>query len=260
MVRFDLIDNVTPGARTVVLSSGLGGAAAYWAPQLPALCSEFRVITYDHAGTGRSSGALPDDYAIADMAADVQAILAATGTPACHFVGHALGGLIGLELARLAPAALASLTIVNGWAKADPHTLRCFQARLALLQHAGIAAYVRAQPIFLYPATWLAANEARMAAEDAHGVASFQGEDTLLKRVGALRRFDATQTLGSIHLPTLLIASRDDVLVPATQSERLAAGLPQASLSMVERGGHALNVTDPATFDAILLPFLRHHG
>jgi aminoacrylate hydrolase len=260
MVRFDVLEPAMPGAPTVVLSSGLGGAAAYWAPQLPALGTHFRVITYDHAGTGRSTGALPDSYGIADMAEDVQDILAETGTAVCHFVGHALGGLVGLELARLAPARLASLTVVNGWAKADPHTLRCFDARLALLQHAGIAAYVHAQPIFLYPATWLAANETRMAEEDAHGIATFQGEGTLLKRVGALRRFDATPDLGHIQVPTLLIASRDDVLVPATQSERLAAALPQARLSIVEHGGHAVNVTDPAAFDAILLPFLGSHG
>jgi aminoacrylate hydrolase len=260
MVRFDLLEPAVSGAPTVVLSSGLGGAASYWAPQLATLRTQFRVITYDHAGTGRSTGALPNGYNIAAMAADVLDILAATGTEACHFVGHALGGLVGLELAQVAASRLTSLTIVNGWAKPDPHTLRCFEARIALLQHAGIPAYVRAQPIFLYPATWLAANEARMAEEDAHGVASFQGEDTLLKRIGALRCFDATPTLGSIHLPTLLIASRDDVLVPATQSERLAASMPQASLAMVERGGHALNVTDPAAFDAILLPFIRTHG
>jgi aminoacrylate hydrolase len=260
MVQFDLLESAASGAPTVVLSSGLGGAASYWAPQLPALRAHYRVITYDHSGTGRSMAALSDGYSIADMAADVLDILTATGTATCHFVGHALGGLVGLELARLAPARLASLTVVNGWAKADPHTLRCFEARLALLQHAGTPAYVRAQPIFLYPATWLAANESHMAEEDARGVASFQGEDTLLKRVGALRRFDATPSLGSMHTPTLLVASRDDVLVPATQSERLKAALPQASLSIMERGGHAVNVTEPAAFDAILLPFIRLHG
>lgn len=260
MLAFDVLDCATPDAPTVLLSAGLGGAAAYWAPQLPALREHFRIITYDHAGTGRNPGHLPEVYGIADMAADVQAILDETGTPAYHFVGHALGGLVGLELARRDPARLLSLTIVNGWIKVDAHTLRCFEARIALLRHAGVAAYVRAQPIFLYPATWLADNEARLEREDAHGIAHFQGEANLYKRLAALQGFDLTAAAPGIAVPTLVVAALDDVLVSATQSRRLAAAMPQATLAMLEHGGHALNVTDPAGFDAVLLPFLRRHG
>ena len=259
MVRFDVMDG-PPGASTVLLSSGLGGAAAYWAPQVAGLRARFRVITYDHAGTGRSPAALPEDYSIADMARDVLAVLDATDTASCQFVGHALGALVGLELALQAPGRLGSLTLVNGWAKADAHTQRCFDARMALLDGAGPGAYVRAQPIFLYPAPWLAANEAWAAAEDTHALANFQGAANLRARVRALRAFDASASLGRITVPTLVIASRDDVLVPATQSERLAAALPHATLAMHGVGGHAVNVTDPAAFEAFLLPFLRRHG
>jgi aminoacrylate hydrolase len=253
-MQFDVLP--APGAPTVLLSSGLGGAASYWTPQLPVLRERFRVITYDQAGTGRNPQILPDEYRISDMADEVLAILDASDTPACHFVGHALGGLVGLDLATRAPGRLQSLTLVNSWARADAHTLRCFEARLTLLQYAGPAAYVRAQPIFLYPATWLAAHEAKMAAEDAHGVAGFQGEATLRKRIGALLRFDATAALAGIGVPTAVIAARDDVLVPATQSERLAAAIPGAVLHRAEWGGHSVNVTDPAWFNAALMGFL----
>ena len=252
-MQFDVLPSDAP---TVLLSSGLGGAASYWTPQLPALRERFRVITYDQAGTGRNPQVLPDEYRIADMADEVLAILDASDTASCHFVGHALGGLVGLDLAVRAPGRLQSLTLVNSWARADPHTLRCFEARLTLLQHAGPAAYVRAQPIFLYPATWLAAHEEKMAAEDIHGVAGFQGEATLRKRIGALLRFDATAALPGIAIPTAVIAARDDVLVPATQSERLAAAIPGAVLHMAEWGGHSVNVTDPAWFNAALMEFL----
>lgn len=245
-----------PDAQTVVLSAGLGGAGAFWAPQLPALEARYRVIAYDQRGTGRNREPLPDGYTIAAMAEDVVGVLDRAGTTACHFVGHALGGLIGLALAIGAPERVRSLTLVNAWARTDSQTRRCFAARLALLDGSGPEAYVRAQPIFLYPAVWLSRNADRIAADDAHGIATFQGAANLKRRIDALLRFDVTDRLSAIEVPVLVAASRDDILVPWTCSEVLAAGLPKASLWTVPDGGHGFTVTEPQAFNERLLDFL----
>jgi aminoacrylate hydrolase len=256
---FDVLDCARPGAETVLLSAGLGGTAGYWTPQLAALRERYRVVTYDQAGTGRNRRELPTDHSIAAMADEVLAVLDATGTPACHFVGHALGGLAGIDLAVRRPDRLSSLTVVNGWAAAHAHTRRCFEMRLALLKHGGPAAYVRAQPIFLYPADWLAKNASRMEQEEAHGLAGFQGADTLQRRIAALLAFDATPHLGAVRLPTLLLAARDDVLVPSSVSEGLAAAIEGATLHIAPWGAHAVNVTQAESFNFLLLDFLDRH-
>jgi aminoacrylate hydrolase len=258
-MRFEVVDGPA-GAPTVLLSAGLGGAAAYWAPQIDVLRAQYRVITYDQAGTGRNPAVLPEGYAIADMADDVLGILDESGTASCHFVGHALGGLVGLDLALRSPARLVSLIVVNGWARADAHTKRCFAARLALLEHGGPEAYVRAQPIFLYPASWLADHEERVAAEDRHGVAGFQGAVNLRRRIAALLAFDATAGLKNVTVPVLVMAARDDVLVACRQSERLAAAIAGARLHVAAWGGHAMNVTDSEYFNAAAVSFLAHAG
>ena len=259
-MTFDVAESDRAGAETVLLSAGLGGTAGYWAPQLAALRPSYRVITYDQAGTGRARRELPEDHSIEAMADEVVSILDATGTDACHLVGHALGGLVGLDLARRAPGRLHSLTVVNGWARADDHTRRCFEARLLLLKHAEAEAYVRARPIFLYPCH-VAREECRARqVEDAHGLAGFQGADTLRRRIGALLRFDATADLATLKPPVFVVASRDDVLVPATRSEELAAAIQGAELHMAAWGGHGINVTEPEAFNALLLDFLDRHG
>src|SRR5882757_3257085 len=140
---FDVLDCARPGAETVLLSAGLGGTAGYWAPQLAALRERYRIVTYDQAGTGRNRRVLPPDHTIAAMADEALAVLDATGTDRCHVVGHALGGLVGLELALRQPDRLRTLTVINGWPAANVHTKRCFEMRLALLEHGGPRAYVR---------------------------------------------------------------------------------------------------------------------
>jgi aminoacrylate hydrolase len=244
-------------AATVLLSSGLGGSAGFWQPQLGALIAAgYRVVAYDQRGTGRSPGELPAPYAIADMARDVIEVMDATRTARCHFAGHALGGLVGLQLALDAPSRIASLVLVNAWARPNPHSARCFDARLALLGSVGARAYVEAQPIFLYPAAWAAVHAKRVQDEVDHAFAHFPGEACLRARIAALRAFDVDARLGAIAAPTLVCAAKDDVLVPWTCSLRLADGLPNATLNLMAHGGHAHCVTEADAFNSTLLDFL----
>jgi aminoacrylate hydrolase len=244
-------------AATVLLSSGLGGSAGFWQPQLGALITAgHRVIAYDQRGTGRSPAALPETYAIEDMAKDVLEILDATKTSQCHFAGHALGGLVGLQLALDAPSRIASLVLINAWSKPNPHSARCFDTRLALLGACGPRTYVEAQPIFLYPAAWAAEHAQRVADEVDHAFAHFPGEANMRARIAALRAFDVDTRLADIAAPTLIAAAKDDTLVPWTCSQRLADGLGDVTLDFMPHGGHAHSVTEAEAFNRSLLDFL----
>jgi aminoacrylate hydrolase len=245
-----------PDAPTVLLSSGLGGAAHYWTPQLPALTNDFRVIAYDQTGTGRSPGTLRQGYAISDMAAEVANLLDSLGVRKTHFIGHALGGLIGLQLAVDRPELVDRLILINAWPKTHPHTLRCFAARKHLLANTGVAAYVQAQPLFLYPAAWLANRQEWLAEQDAAGIAHFPPTESVLQRIHAAEAFDLTAQIPAITASTLVIATRDDVLVPCTCSIILAEEMQNVRLELLEHGGHACNMTDPAGFNAIMTAFL----
>lgn len=239
----------------VILSPGLGGSAAYWAPNLAGLAANHRVILYDHRGTGRSDRSLPPELDVDDMADDVLALMDGLGLERAGMVGHAAGGVIGLALALRSPERLTSLVVINGFAKADPHFVRCMETRLALLRHSGVVAFVRAQPLFLYPARWISENWARLEAEEAGHIAHFQGAENVAARIDALAAFNIADRLGGIDMPVLLIAADDDMLVPDLCSEALERGLPHARLQRM-RGGHACNVTAPDEFNRHMLEFL----
>ena len=242
-------------APPLILSSGLGGSASYWLPNIAALAQNFRVIAYDHRGTGRSDRALPDVVTVDDFADDMLMLMDALDLSRAHIVGHAAGGVAGLALALKAPDRLAKLVVVNGWAKADPHFLRCFEARLNLLRHAGVEAFLRAQPIFLYPAEWISAHTDELDAELPHQLATFPGIATMEKRIAALAAFDVSDRLTDLPPDMMTLAAKDDMLVPVTAS-RIFCDVPGADAAEMT-GGHACNVTDPATFNRLVLDFLR---
>ncbi|MDF7657585.1 pyrimidine utilization protein D [Erwiniaceae bacterium L1_54_6] len=246
----------TRDAPTLVLSSGLGGVAGFWQPQLAALGQHYRVVTYDQRGTGRSPDTLPEGYSMAMMAAELADALEQQGIERFDLIGHALGGLIGLQLALDYPQRVGRVVVINGWLSLDAHTGRCFQVRQDLLLNVGVEAFVRAQPLFLYPAEWLARHQSRIEAEDAHHVKHFQGMENLLRRLYALKSADFRPHAARINQPVLAIYSQDDLLVPWSCSQQLAAALPNASLIEMAWGGHAMSVTDAENFNTLLLQWL----
>lgn len=256
-MHFDLHGRQDADAPTIILSSGLGGSASYWAPQLAALSGDYRIVTYDHRGCGRTGGEVPADGGIAAMADDVLEIAEQLGLTRFDFMGHALGGLIGLDLALRKPGMIGKLVLINAWSKADPHSGRCFDVRIELLEKSGVPAFVKAQPLFLYPAVWMPENAERLEAEERHAIDHFQGRTNILRRIAALRAFDVDNRLQDIKTETLVIATRDDLLVPYTRSVRLAEGLSNSQLQLVDFGAHAVNVTAPDAFNAAILRFLR---
>jgi aminoacrylate hydrolase len=259
-LHFEIHDGPSADAPAVVLSSGLGGSGAFWAPQMAALAERFRVALYDHRGTGKSARDLIAPTSVQAMADDIVEVLDAAGMARVHLVGHAAGGNAGLALALSHPDRLASLTVVNGWAGPDPHIRRCFDTRLALLKDSGPEAYVHAQPLFLYPANWISQNAHRLAEEELHHIAGFQGATNMRVRIEALLTFDIAARLGEIATPTLIAASADDMLVPVLCSQHLAARLPKAELEVFPWGGHAFTVTQAEAFNTRLVAFLSGHA
>ena len=97
---------------------------------------------------------------------------------------------------------------------------------------------------------------------DALALAHFQGKNNLLRRLNALKRADFSHHADRIRCPVQIICASDDLLVPTACSSELHAALPDSQKMVMRYGGHACNVTDPETFNALLLnglASLLHH-
>ena len=104
---------------------GLNTNLAFWHEDLLArLGAGRRLLLPDQRGHGYSDLA-PSGYTSAALAADALAILDAHGAAAADVVAHSFGTTVALQLARLHPARVRSLVLLDG-------RTRLFQADLKL--------------------------------------------------------------------------------------------------------------------------------
>ena len=98
----------------VLLSHGFSQSSAMWRDQVEALSGNYRVMTWDMRGHGRSD--YPNDlaaYSEAHSVADMAAILDACGLATAVIGGHSLGGCTSLAFHLAHPQRTAGLMLFD---------------------------------------------------------------------------------------------------------------------------------------------------
>src|SRR3954471_19615926 len=94
----------------VLLVMGLGLSGGAWWRTVDTLSRDFRVITFDHRGVGRSRGLTPA-YTTEALADDALAVLDAVGIERANVYGLSLGGMVAQQLALRHPRRVSSLVL-----------------------------------------------------------------------------------------------------------------------------------------------------
>lgn len=244
---------------TVLLVAGLGGAGAYWNPNLPGFSSRYRTIVHDHRGTGQSTQSRIK-YSIEQMADDLLRLMDALGIEKAHLVGHSTGGAIGQVLALDHPERLKSLVIYASWTRSDPFMRRVMAARRSLVTDTGSLAYLQTTPVFLYPDWWVNANDALLVQREQRGEQTFPPAEIASSRIDAVLAFDRADSLHNIRTPSLVLCARDDFLTPPYFSEALAREIPDSELVILPNGGHACSEVVVDRFNRVVFDFIDAHS
>jgi aminoacrylate hydrolase len=239
----------------LMLVSGLGGTAAYWKANLPALSSRYRVIVHDHRGAGQSTHSRIK-YTVDQMTQDTVRLMDQLEIDSAHVVGHSTGGAIGQTMAIAHPKRLKKLVLFATWTKADFFFRHLFSVRRDVLTKIGAEAYVKAGTLFLFPPWWIQKNEKMLAEREALTVENFPPVEVVASRIDGIVAFDRSAELGRIRTPTLVLCAKDDAITPAYFSEELAKQIPGAKLQILPDGGHCASEAVPESFNKAVLDFL----
>lgn len=243
----------------VLLIMGLAATAEYWGESFLAhLAQRFSLITYDHRGIGRSARAA-DDFTVGELAEDAFGLLHALEIPAAHVVGFSLGGMVAQELAARHPDSVRRL-VLAGTAAGSRTSPALSAETLGRLQEA----MVSADPVRAVQAGLEANVSARSAAQDEVRAAWVEMVSrarmplrTVERQLKAAQAHDATDLLGSIASPTLVVHGPEDRLVDCTHADELAAALPEAKLVLISGAGHMFFWEAPDLSGELIAAWLR---
>jgi len=171
-------------------------------------------------------------------------------------IGFSMGGYVARDIARLAPAygkQVAALVLVATSTRPDTPSMR--QRKGAVGHAAASIAFSglsrTAVATSLHPKD--KHNEALIERVRAMGM-RLGGE--VFRRQSVLDRPGDIERLGEIRCPTLIIAAAQDQLRSLEEAQELQAGIPDASLVVIEDTGHMIPIEAPERLLDVIVPWL----
>ncbi len=251
-------------APVVVLSHGFGCDQNLWRLVAPVLAADFRVVLFDHVGSGKSDMSAWDAerYSALDgYAEDVLALCRDLDLREVVFVGHSVSAMIGVLAVAADPARFAKLVLLapspryvddgdyrGGFSAADIDELLESLESNYLGWSAAMAPVIMGNP-----------DRPELGEELTN---SFCRTDPDIARVFARATFlsDNRDDLAAVRLPTLVVECARDAIAPAGVGTYTRSRIPGARLVTLDADGHCPQLSAPAATTAAIAAFAAVPG
>jgi pimeloyl-ACP methyl ester carboxylesterase len=242
-----------PDSPTVLLLHAVGCTGLLtWFPSIGALAERFRVVTMDQRWHGR--GIQSEDFSLYDCADDAAALLDVLGIDEAIVAGFSMGSIVAQRVWRQHPERVAGLVLCAT-------TDRFRRSSYERVFHQGMEfAMVGARGVSRSRTTVRAARTAAEALDlspaDIHEWALREFRSTSPWAVGqavaALGRHHSRPWLSRIDVPTAVVVTNHDKVIPPDRQLDLARHIPGATVHDID-AGHAACVLESEVFVPALL-------
>lgn len=235
---------------TIILIHGTGGNTdKHFSYIFPMLGIHQRVLSIDLYTPDKA------DLAVTDFSHQVEALIhhAVEEDEAITVVGYSLGAVIAAQVAASLKQRVARLILLAGWAKTSSvQQLRTtIWQQLFNNQSAALPHFVN---YCLYSDDYLSARTEKQVLDLARFVKPSQDA---AKQRELNYRIDITAILPDISAETLIVACREDRMVPLAQAKLLFASI-QNSRYIEISSGHAIHIEAPAEVVQLINQFSQH--
>lgn len=245
------------GAPTIIFTHGWGMDSTLWHYAKRDLADRFRIVLWDLPGLGKSRAA-PGGVKLTAFAADLAALMEASGRRRHVLVGHSIGGMTIQTLVKEHPELLdrvAGIVLLNT-THTNPLRTMILSKPLRALQKPVIEPLMHLTR-WLHPLVWLSKWQSYLSgsAHLAHRLGfgryvtrSQLDHVTLLSTRNppaieaqgnlAMMNWDATGAMGRTRIPVLAIGGDMDIVTKLEASRAIVQDSPRGRLEVVEGANH----------------------
>lgn len=255
------------GDKTLILVHGLASNAGFWRYNIEPLSQDFRVIAVDLPGYGKSQkGDYP--YGMKFWAEMMSEFITELELENVVYVGHSMGGQIGItlsiefpdaidELVLAAPAGIESFSPGSGDWLASVFTMEGVKRTTepAIRENLSIN-------FFRWDSRWEWMVEERVRMAKAREMDEFAY--TVVRSINAMLDEPTSHRLHQVNHPTLIVYGEYDGLIPnrflnpgfpSAVFQKGHDAIPNSSLVKLSRAGHMLMIEKPDAFNAAVATF-----
>jgi 2-succinyl-6-hydroxy-2,4-cyclohexadiene-1-carboxylate synthase len=245
----------------LVLLHGFTGRGSNWLPLVGRLQSQFKVVTVDLPGHGRSLSDDVRDYTMDACADALINLFDCLNLERVHLLGYSMGGRTALYTAVKYTGRIDRLILEStspGLATTEERDAR-IQSDEALakrIEDEGIEAFVDYwESIPLFASQKALPEDVRRKVREQRLDNQPQGLAYSLRGMGTGTQPSLWDTLGKLTMPVLLMAGELDTKF-TTIGQKMEKLLPQAQLQIIKNAGHTPHLERPGEFLAHVTDFL----
>jgi DNA-binding SARP family transcriptional activator/pimeloyl-ACP methyl ester carboxylesterase len=244
------------GGQTLLLTNPLIYGLEILQPVLEQLCQEFRILTMDLRGTGRSDP-IPPGYTVADHAADIGAVIEAAGRGPVTAIGISKSGNMLVKLAVAAPSLVTRLVLIGTPLDVTPGSMSLVPSEMDDRFRAALRAGDLERAMQHFVATIVTEPDTGELAEQFTRNVLRLRRDSILSNWMPDPEVDIAPILDQVKAPTLIVHGTEDRRVSVAAARHLAGHLPDARLHLFEGRGHLPIFTATAEFCDVLRRFVQ---
>ena len=245
----DTLVRVSGSGEPIVFVHGFTTTSEFWREQVEPFSRRSRVIRVNLPGHGRSPSPAGRHYRIEDFVGDVERVFRELGIARAILVGLSMGGTIAQHFTLANPSLVRGLVLVG----ATPHGLgpdvNVDNVHAAIDAHGIATASRNVIDRSFAPSTPAALLD--FAKDEVVQTPEFVAREAIT----SLNASDSRDDLGRITVPTLVVVGDKDTITPPEESRRLAEGIPDSRLVIVEGAGHFPMIEKPEVFNGALREF-----
>lgn len=241
----------------LLIIPGGGADGRFYLPIVEILKNHFKVILPDPRGCGRSEKG-HQTYNFDLLASDMAALLDHLKIKSTQVMGHSMGGMVAQHFTSRYPRFVTKLILFATSPSLSAFGRHCCKTAVLAKTEASLKAFIYTMSIWNFSNSFFK-NEENLnnllvgAEQDPYPLQA----ESLIQQMKIIEKFDGSNQLKNIEIPTLIIGCEKDIIFPVSNVKKLIPLIQKSEYQEIPDAAHSVHIEHPELVAKMMEQFLR---